>query len=119
MEWIRNHEVLAVFVPYVSLLVLVFLGILVFVNKSGGRARKRAREKYASCVGRAIARITERREVSKYVGTDSETGHSEYRDSVVVTYEFEVDGQTYQGNGEYSTLKKKITELEVCYDPAN
>ena len=102
-------------------LILGFLILLFWWSRSTEKkAIARAREKYKNYTGRAEGRILEHEWVRHYTGTkDSETGDDNYDLLFMVKYEFEVNGQTYRGEGEASGSIKGRKTQTICYDPAD
>ena len=102
-------------------IMLAFIVLLIWWCRSTDKkAKARAKEKYKNYTGRAEGRILEHEWVRHYTGfRDPETGDENSDLLFIVKYEFEANGQTYQGEGEASGSIFQRKTLTICYGPSD
>lgn len=88
-------------------------------------AKKEREERYRNYTGRAEGKIIEHH-WETYLKSGVGTGRTMKEDTIdatdsvfYVTYEFEVDGQTYVGKGEGSPAFQVRKYQTICYDPSD
>lgn len=103
----------------------IYLGILalfglVIVNDIGNiPKRMRARKQLAHLTGEATGHVTSHYE-DTYEVWDEERGSYDRRSrGTVVSYQFQVNGQTYTGQGYGSWAAKDREYQQIYYDPRN
>ena len=87
--------------------------------------KKEKEERYKNYTGRAEGKIIEHH-WETYMKSGVGTGRTMKEDTIdasdsdfFVTYEFEVDGQTYTGKGEGSPVFQVRKHQTICYDPSD
>ena len=87
--------------------------------------KKEKEERYMNYTGRAEGKIIEHH-WETYMKSGVGTGRTMKEDTIdasdsdcYVTYEFEVDGQTYIGKGEGSPAFQVRKHQTICYDPSD
>jgi len=103
-----------------GILLTAFILLIWWSRSKEKKAKQRAQEKYKDYTGRAEGRILEHHWVRVSSGRrDPETGSEDTDSYFIITYEFEVNGQTYRGEGEASASFKGRKTQTICYDPAD
>ena len=103
--------------PYVPILI-VFVALMGLVELLKIPKRMKAKAAFERFKGRAMATVTDYRKVKelRYRSDDPEVNDSyEYR--TYITYQFEVNGQIYTGEGEGDGAFSKRNKQMICYDP--
>lgn len=121
---------------YLLIGLFIFVTVFVIVNKIKRNspenqerlkaAQKEKEERYTNYTGRAEGKIIEHHWDTHLVSSGVGTGRTMKEDTIdatdsdfFVTYEFEVDGQTYIGKGEGSPAFQVRKHQTICYDPSD
>ena len=102
------------YIPFIA----AFVVLVVLFELSRIPKRLKTKAEFSHLSGRMKATIIDRHQerTLTYRSTDpEENDRYEYR--TMVTYQFEVDGQTYTGEGEGSGAFWQSKEQMICYDP--
>ena len=86
--------------PYL-IVAAAFIALIVLTELLSIPKRIKAKAAFKNLTGRAMATVTDYRKVRelRYRSTDSETNDS-YEYKTYISYQFEVNGQVYTGDGE-------------------
>lgn len=105
--------------PYV-IIIVAFIALMVLTELLSIPKRIKARAAFKNLTGRAMATVTDYRKVRelRYRSTDSETNDS-YEYKTYISYQFEVNGQVYTGEGEGDGAFWKKDRQMICYDPSD
>lgn len=102
------------YLPYV----IGFIVIAVLIELMKIPRRIKAKAAFSHLSGRAMATVTDyhKERILRYESTDPESSDSyEYR--TIISYQFEVNGQIYTGEGEGNGAFWKKNKQMICYDP--
>lgn len=114
---------------YLLIGMVVFFAIFILVNRSSAKERlqnivKEEQDRFKKLTGRAEGRILEHH--WENYSNPLSAGRQHKEDSMddsdtvfMVTYEFEVNGQTYKGHGEGSPSFSRRKTQPICYDPSD
>ena len=109
-----DFSMLQRFAPYV----IGFIVLLVVFELSRIPKRLKAKAAFSHLSGRATGTITDYRKerIPRYESNDPESSDSyEYR--TIISYQFEVNGQIYTGEGEGNGAFWQKDKQMICYDP--
>ena len=102
------------FAPYI----IGFIILLVIFDLSRIPKRLKAKAAYSHLSGRATGTVTNYRKerILRYESTDPEQNDS-YEYLTIISYQFEVNGRVYTGEGEGSGAFWQRDKQTICYDP--
>ena len=102
------------FWPYIA----GFIGLLVIFELSRIPKRLKAKAAFSHLSGRAMGTVTNYRKerILRYESHDSETSDS-YEYLTIISYQFEVGGRVYYGEGEGNGAFWQRDKQMICYDP--
>ena len=104
------------FWPYI----VGFIGLLVIFELSRIPKRLKAKAAFSHLSGRAMGTVTNYRKerILRYESHDSETSDS-YEYLTIISYQFEVNGRVYYGEGEGNGAFWQRDKQMICYDPSD
>ena len=100
-------------------IVLAFIVVFILIELSRIPGRLKSKKAYSNLTGRAMGTVTNRYKeqvlLTPYYTSTDNRDHYEYKTRL--TYQFEVNGRVYTGEGEGSGAFWQKNQQMICYDP--